>query len=124
MNWRTFDIQVTPFGVRRNQPAQVARLKFVCLLCKGLQVTQPKVACARLKDIAEGERRERRIAAGASSGDSKPVSIYKPTLHEVASAIHAIIDIDDAPLTFKSQAILATIIGTATIVYIQNSKPA
>src|SRR5215469_6931823 len=82
------------------------------------------MASTRLEGIAEGERSERRVPARTAPRDCKPFAVHPSALHQVAGAVHAVVDIDDSPLTFKPPAVLSTIACTAPIIHIKQSESA
>src|SRR5712692_1760829 len=101
----------------------VAGLKFMCLQQVSFQVAQTKVACTRFESIAESERTERRVATSTSTTDPEPISVYQATFHQLLRTIHAVININDPPLTIESLAICSTIAAAAPVVHIKDSDP-
>src|SRR5215470_10903465 len=68
------------------------------------------------------QRAQSRIATGAATGDDQPIAVDLASIRKITSAVHTIVDIDDAPLLVKSFTILATIAGAAAVVHIQHGK--
>src|SRR6185437_874025 len=63
-------------------------------------------------------------ATGTATGDDQPVAVDLAAVRKITSAIHAIVDIDDAPLPVKSFTILPAVTGAAAVVHIQHRKAA
>ena len=60
-------------GIRADQRVEVARLELVRVLRQHLEVADAVVAGAGAEDVVEGQRRQRRVAAGAAAAD-RPVA--------------------------------------------------
>ena len=62
----------------------VARFELVAIARDHLQVGDPERADARSEYVAEGERRERRIAAGTATFDGEPVTVHVAAIDQIA----------------------------------------
>src|SRR5262249_14486710 len=98
--------------------------KFVCIFDQFFQVADTKMARTGLKNVAEGERTERGVAARAAARDHKAIAIYDALNCQVLCTVGAIINVHDAPLTRQTLAVGSSVACTPTIVYIEYSDPA
>jgi len=57
-------------------------------------------------------------------GADQPIAVDLTTVRKITSAIHTIINIDDAPFLVKSFTILPAITGAAAVVHIQDGESA
>src|SRR6185437_8381570 len=101
---------------------KIARLELMRVTGERPEIADAKVACARLKGIAEGDRAERRIAARAAAGDGQPLAIHQPLRRQIARAIDTVIQVYHAPLALQAVAIGAAIAGAAAIVHIEDGE--
>ena len=69
MDRRAFDVDVFSLGIGTDEPVEVARLELVGVGRHRLQVADAEVAGAGTEEIAEGQRGQRRVAAGAPAAD-------------------------------------------------------
>src|SRR5207302_7032292 len=84
----------------------------------------PIITGAALEDVATGERRQDRIAAGAAAGDDGALAIGQPLSDDVAGGVDAIVDIDDAPGALQAFAIGAAIPRAAAVIDVEHSDAA
>src|SRR5215510_4200063 len=82
------------------------------------------MARAGLESVAKRERAKRRITTGAATRDDQAIGIDFTAIGEIASAVNAVVNIDDAPLLVESLSILPSVTGTAAIVDIEHGEPA
>ena len=116
-------IQGETLVISTDQRIEVARLELVGLLGQGLKVADPIVAGAGLEHVAEGQRGERRVAARAAAFYGQPVRVDVASVHEVAGSVHAVVDVDDAPLAVEAPAIVGPKARTPTVVDVQHREP-
>ena len=107
-----------------DQALVVVRLELVAVGVEQLEVADPEEADARREHIAEGQCRQRRVAACASALDGQPVGVDIATLDEVPRGRHAIVDIDDAPLSVEAAAVFTSVAGAAAVVHVDDGDPA
>ena len=62
-------------GIRADQAVQVARLELVRVRGQRLEVADAVVAGAGLEDVAEGQRAQRGVAAGAAAADRQALAV-------------------------------------------------
>ena len=110
--------------IRPDQAVVVARFELVAVGVEQLEVADPEVADAGREDVAEGERRQRRVAAGAPALDGQPVRIDVAALDEEPRGRDAVVDVDDAPLPVEALAVLAPVAGAAAVVDVDDGDPA
>jgi hypothetical protein len=65
---------------------------------------------------------KRRVTTGAAAGDDQALAIDLTAVREIASAVHTIVNINDAPLLVQSFAILPAIAGAAAVVDVEHRK--
>src|SRR5580704_7569748 len=92
--------------------------------CQHRQVADAVVTRAAAKIVVESERRERRVASGAASGDGAARSIHQAAFGEKAGAVDAISDVDDAPVSLQPLAVGTTEPRAAAVVHIQDRDAA
>ncbi len=101
MNRRAFDVKIAPLGIGADQAVEIARLELVRVLGQRFEIADAVVARAGFENVAEGQRAERRVAAGAAAADRQAVAVDFAAFDEIARAVDAIIDVDDAPLAVE-----------------------
>ena len=72
---RALAVQVAPLGIGPDQAVEVARLELVRVARQRLEVADAVVARAGREDVAEGQRAQRRVAAGAAAADRQPLGV-------------------------------------------------
>ena len=90
---------------------------------EGFQVADAVVAGAGFENVAESESAQRSVAAGAAAANCQATAIHFAALGEVARAVGAVIDINDAPIAVEPFAIGAAIARAATVIYIEDGDP-
>ena len=121
---RTLPVEGRGLRVRGEQAVVVARLELVGLDLEELQVADPVVADARGEDVPERERREGRVAAGASALDGQPPRIGVAPADQVAGSRDAIVDVDDPPLAVEPAPVLAAVAGAPAVVHVHDGDAA
>jgi hypothetical protein len=82
------------------------------------------ITCPALKEVSEGERGEGRIAARASTADDDAPQVHQSALGQVFGAVHAIVNIDDAPTEPETFAIFASEPSAPAVVDIEHGDAA
>src|ERR1051326_351597 len=100
MDGRSLPVEFSSGGIRTNQTLFVPRLKFVCVSSQRFKIRYPKVTGAGSEHVVEHQRAKRCIPTGASATDCHSFRIDLTPLFEISSGIDAVVNIDDAPLTF------------------------
>ena len=124
MDRRTLDVKIASLGVGADQAVEIARLELVGVLRQRFEVADAVVAGAGFENIAEGERAQRRVAAGAAAGDHQAVAVDFAAFGQIARAVDAIVDVDDAPLAVEPFAIRAAVAGAAAVVHVEHGDAA
>ncbi len=70
----------------------------------------------------ERERRERRVAAGASAADDQACGIGLALLDEKPRRVDAVVDVHDAPVQVEAFTIRAAVTRTAAVVHVGHGK--
>src|SRR5215472_18849764 len=83
--------------IRSDQPVEVARLELMGVAREGSDVAHAVMTSPALKEVAEGQRRQRRVAAGAAAADDASLAVDPPLRCEEPRAGDAIVDVDHAP---------------------------
>src|SRR5262247_1136257 len=96
---RPLTVKVRAFWVRGDQFVSVTRLEFVSVHFQSFKVAHSVMARAGFEGVAKCEGAQRGIAASAAAGDRQPVSVNQPPLGKILRPVHAVIDIDDSPMT-------------------------
>jgi len=122
-NRRAFLVEVALLRVGPDQPIQVARLELVGILRHCFQIANPKVACASLENVAEGERAERGVTARAAAANGQPILVNRAPLHKVARAVHTVVHVHDAPLSLQPLTIGPAVAGAAAVVHVEDGDP-
>ena len=91
---------------------------------ESLKIADAVMAGSGLENVAEGEGRERGVAAGAAAFNNQTLTINEVLADQGLSPVHAVIDVDHSPLTEKALAVGAPVAGTATVVDVQNGETA
>src|SRR5947209_19792179 len=79
-------------------------------------VAHAVIAGPALKEVAEGQRRQGRVAAGAAAADDASFAVDPPLLCEKARAGDAIVDNDNATLELLTVALVADDAGASWVV--------
>ena len=66
-----------------------------------LEVADAVVAGAGAERVVEGQRAQRGVAAGAAAADGQALAVDQAPLDEIARAVDAVVDVDDAPLAVQ-----------------------
>ena len=77
------------------------------------------------ENVAESQRAERRVAAGAAAADRQGgCRQLLRSLDEIARAIDTVIDIDDPPLALEPFSVRAAVARAAAVIYVEHGDPA
>ena len=98
---RALPVEIAALRVGADQAVEVADLELVRVVGQRLEVADAVVARAGPEDVAEGQGAERGVAAGAAAGDREPVGVDLARGDQVARAVDAVVDVDDAPAPFS-----------------------
>jgi hypothetical protein len=91
---------------------------------QGLQIAHPEVARAGTKDVSKRQRTERGVATGAAPSDGEPVAVDVAALYQIPGPVHAIVNVDDAPLAPQPVSILAAVAGAPTVIDVEHGDAA
>src|SRR5262249_41507972 len=80
--------------IRSDQPVEIARLELMGVAREGSDVAHAVMTSPALKEVAEGQRRQRRVAAGAAAADDASLAVDPPLRCEEPRAGDAIVDVD------------------------------
>ena len=78
------------------------RLELVGVAVEQLEVADAEMADTGREDVAERQRGEGRVAAGAAALDRQALGVDVPAVDEVARRPDAIVDVDEAPLAVEA----------------------
>ena len=109
---------------RSDQRVHIARLELVRVARQHGDVADSVVARAAAKTVAERQGGERGVASGAAAGDDAPRGVGEAALGEEARAVHAIVDIHDAPVAIQQLPIGAAVPGAAAVVDVEDRDAA
>src|SRR5256886_15017453 len=87
-------------------------------------VAHAVIAGPALKEVAEGQRRQGRVAAGAAAADDASFAVDPPLLCEKARAGDAIVDVDHAPGGLQTVAGGAAESGASAVVHVEHGNAA
>src|SRR4029077_14700599 len=107
-----------------NQPIEIARLELVGVARERGDVADAVIARAALEEIAERERRERGIDAGAAAADDATLAVDAPALGEEPGAADAVVDIVHTPTEMQAVAVGAAEAGAAAVVHVEHRDAA
>src|SRR6516162_4872978 len=124
IEWRALAIACFLLRIESDQPVEIARLELVGVARKRSDVAHPVIARPALKEVAEGQCRQRRVPAGAAAADDTSLPI-NPSLHvEESSTGDTIVDIDNAPVQLETVAVGAAKTGAAAVVHVKHRNAA
>ena len=106
---RALAVEVGALGIGADQAVEVARLELVRVAGERLEVGDAVVAGAGREVVVEGERAERRVAAGAAAADRQALAVDLAALGQVARGGDAVVDVDDAPGAAQAVAVGAAV---------------
>ena len=75
MDRRALDVEIAPIGIGADQAVEIARLELVGVFGQRFEIADAVVAGAGSENIAESERAERCVAAGASATDRQSIAV-------------------------------------------------
>src|SRR5580700_8732081 len=120
----TGHIEVPALRIRPDQAIEIARLEFVGIFCQRLQIADAVVACSGLEFLAKRQRGKRRVAARAGTADRPALRIDPSCCRKVVRTIHAISDINDAPVPLQPKPVFAAIAGAAAVIDVEHGEAA
>ena len=94
------------------------------ILGQRFEIADAVVAGTGSEDVAKCERAERRVAAGAAAAYGQPIAVNFAALREIARALDAVIDIDDAPASVQPFSIGAAVARAAAVVDVEDGDAA
>src|SRR6202045_2212016 len=121
---RALAIERLLLRVGSDQPVEIARFELVGVAGKRSRIAHAVIARPARKEVAERERRERGVAAGAAAADHAAPTVDAPVLGQEACAGDAVVHIDHAPAQMQSIAVGATEAGAAAVIDVEHRDPA
>src|SRR5262249_59270907 len=103
-----------------DQPIEIARFELVGVARERGRVADTVIARATLEEIAEGQRRERGVAAGAAAADHAALVVDPALPGQELRAVDAVIDIDHAPGEMQPIAVGPPEAGRAAVVHVEH----
>src|SRR5499433_3216250 len=85
----------------------------------GSDVAHAVMTSPALKEVAEGQRRQRRVAAGAAAADDASLAVDPPLRCEEPRAGDAIVDVDHAPVHLQTVAVGAAESSASAVVHVE-----
>src|SRR5262249_53084455 len=107
-----------------NQPVEIARLKLVGVTRERGDVTYAVIASPALKELAESQRRQSRVAAGAAPADDASLAVDPPLRCEEPCAGDGIVDVNHAPIQLQTVAIGAAESSASAVVHVEHRNAA
>ena len=107
-----------------DQPVEIARLEFVGVARERGDVAHAVIASPTLKEVAEGQRRQSRVATGAAAADDASLAVDPSLRGEEPRAGDAIVDVDHAPVQLQTIAVGAAESGAAAVVHVEHRNAA
>src|SRR5688572_15795743 len=98
MDRAALPVEVGTLRIRADERVLVLELELVGLASRELlEIRYPEVRRPRSEGVGEGQRADRRIAAGAATRDQESIGIRLTLVDEVASRVDAIGEVDHSP---------------------------
>ncbi len=88
------------------------------------QFRDAEIGGTRAERVGAGQRGQGGPTSGAAAANGQPLAVRLSGFRESLGGGHAILDIDDAPLTAQPLAILAAIAGRAAVVDVDHADAA
>src|SRR5262245_16390787 len=110
--------------IRSDQPVEIARLELVGVARERGDVAHAVIAGSALKEVAEGQRRQRRVAAGAAAADDASLAVDPPLRCEEPRAGDAIVDVDHAPVQLQTAAVGAAESSASAVIHVEHRNAA
>src|SRR5262245_4804711 len=110
--------------IRSDQPVEIARLELMGVAREGSDVAHAVMTSPALKEVAEGQRRQGRVAAGAAAADDASLAVDPPLRCEEPRAGDAIVDVDHAPTQLQTVAVGAAEPGASAVVHVEHRNAA
>ena len=116
-------VQLRRLRVRPDQRVLVLELELVRVAgAELLEVGDSEVRASGRELVRERQRADGRVPARASTGDQQPVGIGFSLVHEKASRIDAVLQVDDAPLAVQPLAVGASVAGRSSVVDVDDGE--
>src|SRR5262244_237347 len=110
--------------IRSDQPVEIARLELVGVARERSDVAHAVIAGPALKEVAEGQCRQGRVAAGAAAADDASLAVDPPLRRQEPRAGDAIVDVDHAPIQLQTVAVGAAEAGASAVVHVEHRDAA
>src|SRR5262249_7924164 len=107
--------------IRSDQPVEVARLELMGVARERSDVAHAVIASPALKEVAEGQPRQRRVAAAA---DDASLAVAPPLRCEDPRAGDAIVDVDHAPVQLQTVAVGAAESSASAVIHVEHRNAA
>src|SRR6266545_2029999 len=120
---RPLPVQLGRLRPRADEAVQVAGLELVGVAGQRLRVGHAVVAGAGGEQVAEGERAQGGVAAGAASPDGQPPRVDLAPVGQEASRRDAVVDVDDPPAACQPLPVGAPVAGGAAVVDVDHRDP-
>src|SRR5262245_41480874 len=124
IEWRALAIPCFLLGIGSDQRVEIARLELVGVARERGDIAYAVIARPALKEVAEGQRRQGRVAAGATAADDASLAVDPSVRFEEPGAGDAIVDINHAPIQLETVAVGAAKSSTAAVVHVEHRNPA
>ena len=121
---RTLAVEIAPLRVGPHQAVHVAGLELVRVAGQRLEVADAVVAGARCEDVVEGQCAQNRVATSAAAADRESRRVGRALLAREACRVHAVGDVDHAPVAAQPIAIGAPEARAAPVVDIDHREAA
>ena len=122
---RALAIDRRALRVRADEPVSVVRLELVGVAARGARGRPtPNRLMPGREDVAEGERGERRVAAGAAALDRQPLRVDVAALDEEAGRRDARRRRRRRPTALEAPPVLAAVAGAAAVVDVDDGDAA
>src|SRR5262249_46067484 len=105
-----------------DQPVEIARLELMGVARERGDVAHAVMASPALKEVAEGQRRQGRVAAGAAAADDASLAVDPPLRCEEPRAGDAIVDLDHAPIQLQTVAVSAAESGASAVCPVEHAN--
>src|SRR5262249_33205706 len=110
--------------IRSDQPVEIARLELMGVARERGDVAHAVMASPALKELAEGQRCQSRVAAGAAAADDASLAVDPSLRGEAPRAGDAIVAVDHAPFQWKTGAVGAAESGASAVVHVEHRNAA
>src|ERR1043166_4964791 len=119
MNRRSLDVKVFAFRIWPDQAIGITRFEFMSVQLERFQIADAIITGAGFEVIAEGERAECGVGAGAAAVDHRSIGVDISARGQELGAVHTVVNIDDSPGAAQTLAICPAIPAAATVVDVE-----